>query len=642
MCGLVGYFTHSELGPADEFEKMGSALSHRGPDDSGVWLNKEDGIGMAHQRLAIVDLSKTGSQPMHSSSGRYVVVFNGEIYNHLSLRQAYFKSHSWRGTSDTETLVNLIEQFGVLQVPELLVGMFAIVVWDKQTKTLHLIRDRFGEKPLYYGWQGDYFYFTSELKALNKSPHFNKTICPDALSLYFQFLYIPSPYSIFKNIYKAPSGHVISLDTNTMKSTDTAYWSVNEMENARTSQTGPADHEQVLTELESHLTNAITDQMVADVPVGAFLSGGVDSSTIVSIMSEQHSERVNTYSIGFNSATHNEAHHAKEIARHLNTNHHEWYIKDSEVPSLAEELVSCFDEPFADSSMIATSAVAKLASNDVSVCITGDGGDELFGGYSRYRRGIKMSIARKRLGSVGRSLSKLIVNTNFFAPSLNGLMRYEKTFPKNDILSNQAARFLQLLSIDSELNLYKDMSTYWRYPYSPSLSAAPDTYSRFQQLASGLGNDYTRKQQYIDLNHYLQDDILVKVDRVAMHQSLETRVPMLDHRFAISAWSLPSQYIGKDRTNKQLLLSIASKRIPKKLLERPKSGFSVPLAAWLKGPLRPYVEESFNAITVSKQGLLNGEIVAKLHRQFFQGNSDLAPLVWSIVCFHNWYKSMDI
>lgn len=627
MCGLVGYYSSECNASHGELVAMGNAIAHRGPDDSGVWISSDESVGIAHQRLAVVDLSQAGAQPMSSTNGRYIVAYNGEIYNHLALRKEHLQSISWTGTSDTETLVQLIERYGVMKAPSLLVGMFAIVVWDKHTQTLHLIRDRFGEKPLYYGFQGDRFYFSSELSALNSSDEFKPTISQTALSLYFQFLYVPNPYSIYEDIYKAPSGHIISLDTNTMTLKESEYWSVAAMESSR-----PTIQPQYATEqLETLLIDAISDQLAADVPVGAFLSGGVDSSSVVAIMSELKTGPVSTYSIGFNSAQLNEAHHAKDVANHLQTNHHEWYISDAEVTTLVADIATCFDEPFADSSQIATSAVSQLAAQDVTVCITGDGGDELFGGYTRYKRGQKIAASRNKLGVLGRSLSKGIVNLGISRPNVNGI---------HQLASNsRIGRAIQLLSKDSELDCFEDMCSYWRYPYSPAKHKGNRVYKRFEQIHEKLGSNNSRLQQFIDLSLYMQDDILVKVDRTAMQHSLETRVPMLDHRFAAYAWSLPCNVKSPDVSNKSLLLDIASSRLPRHLLERPKKGFSVPLASWLNGPLRPLVEESFESTRLAKHDLLNQNVLSMLYKQFYDGKKELAPLVWSVVCFQQWYKS---
>ena len=434
---------------------MGKAIKHRGPDDSNIWIDSSCRIGMAHQRLAVIDLTSAGAQPMVSQSGRYTLSYNGEIYNHLSLRQDYFKKASWRGHSDTETLLALIEKFGIEQVPGKLTGMFSFAVWDRKTEKLHLIRDRFGEKPLYYGQQGNTFFFTSDLQALIACRKFNPVICTEALALYFRYFYVPSPYSIYEQIFKAPAASIVTFDSKTSETCSVLYWSIESSE--YTNKTETASFEHSVSQLDDLLHDVVSGQLLSDVPVGAFLSGGTDSSTIVSVLKEVSNKPVKTYCIGFTSEAHNEAPYAKAIARSLGTEHTEHLINDDEVNQLAESIITVFDEPFADSSQIPTFAVAMCARQETTVCLSGDGGDELFGGYTRYRRAKRVQTIRALAGSPGQQLASRLINHERMQATINGVNFYSDAGSFLSNKSNNLARLLQLMAYDSIDEVYRDM-----------------------------------------------------------------------------------------------------------------------------------------------------------------------------------------
>ena len=579
---------------------------------------------------------------MVSATGRYVLAFNGEIYNHEALRKQHLPLQVWKGRSDTETLLALIEKIGVEKVPAELTGMFAFIVWDQKKRCLHLVRDRFGEKPLYYGQQDGYFFFTSDLKALLHCHKFKASIDKEALALYFRFLYVPSPFSIFEGICKCPVASIVTIDTASMTLSTDQYWTIEEFESLEIDQN--LSFSESVNQIETLLLESVSHQMLADVPVGAFLSGGIDSSTIVSLMSEISRERVNTYCIGFSSDSYNEAPFAKKIADHLGTNHTEYYIEDHELIPLVQSMSFSFDEPFADSSQIATYAVAERARQDATVCLTGDGGDELFGGYTRYVRARKMQRLRSITGNVGRTLASKIVNSTYTKSTLNGINYFAADdYPMSNQF-NQFARMLQLLTKKAALDCYQDMTSYWRYPFSPSLTAEPDLQAPMSFDSEIYKAAHPKYFQKIDMNSYLLDDILCKVDRACMGVSLESRVPLLDHKLANYVWSLPVQSMAQDKTkqtvNKPLLFELASKRIPRELLKRPKQGFGVPLHNWLAGPLKPWTTELLSRDNFQKHGLLNQDVVDNLLKQHHKGNQTVAPLVWSVVMFQAWYMSV--
>lgn len=635
MCGFAGYFSRTGECQESDLHAMGRAIAHRGPDDSNTWIDSTTRIGITHQRLAVIELSRSGAQPMVSVSGRYILAFNGEIYNHEKLRTLYLTDVRWRGRSDTETLLNLIEKLGIDNVPDKLTGMFAFAVWDQKKQKLHLVRDRFGEKPLYYGKQGNNFFFTSDLKALLQSNNFRQKIDRGALALYFRYLYVPAPYSIYEDIFKAPTASVVTLDTDTMSVSSYSFWKIDSEINSRIPE---QSFDASVQHLDKLLLESVSGQLLADVPVGAFLSGGIDSSAVVSVMKEVSSKPVKTYCIGFDSIAHNEAPHARKIAKHLGTDHVEDIIGSNELVPLVQSMALAFDEPFADSSQIPTYAVAARARKETTVCLTGDGGDELFGGYSRYRRAEKIQQLRQLSGRSGRAIAKTTMNSRFIDCSINGISRAKKgnsSFARN---LNQLARSLQLVSLDTDMDVYRDMASYWRYPWSPSLSNEPMSHATSNMAPRG--EPARKTYQHIDLNNYLVDDILVKVDRSCMAVSLESRIPLLDHNLAGFIWSQPSHLSKNSNVNKPMLFELACKRIPRSLLERPKQGFTAPLHDWLHGPLKDWISELLRKEKLQQHGLLNIDTVNQLLTLHNNDDRSTAPLLWSIVMFQSWYESV--
>lgn len=644
MCGFSGIWHASGGDFSSQLHQMGRAIAHRGPDSAGIWIDKDHGIGLVHQRLAVLDISETGQQPMASANDRYIICYNGEIYNHLQIRDeitATDKNVQWRGTSDTETLLSAILIFGIENTLSKLVGMFAFALWDRQANTLTLVRDRFGEKPLYYGWHQDQFVFSSELKSLAAISGFNLEIDKSALSLYFRHNYVPAPYSIYHGISKLEPGSMLCLTPANRQPDISTYWSA--IDASRTASLTPfhGDINEAAEQVESLLSESIKGQMIADVPVGAFLSGGIDSSTVVALMQRQSTQSVNTFSIGFDDARFNEAHHAKAVASALKTNHTELYLSDKDIEQLVKDLPGITDEPFADSSLLPTHAVAKLARESVTVSLSGDGGDELFGGYTRFVSAGKAMKLRRRLSKPGHMTAKALITSPLMRKSLSGLPQWNLSALRNNPVGFRSGLVLQLLAQPSDSLAYRELLSFWRNPCSPMINPSnPKTW--FHQADRWLSNVHDQEAiQMMDVQTFLADDILVKVDRAAMNVSLETRVPMLDHRFAEFVWSLPASYRTQcERRSiaapKRILRKIAHKYVPKNQIDRQKMGFGIPLELWLRGPLKDWAQALIDPVAIEKQGLLNAKSVDAIWQQTLQGIPNSSELLWSILMFQHW------
>jgi asparagine synthase (glutamine-hydrolysing) len=646
MCGIAGYL----LAPPafkignnqDVLKKMSHRIMHRGPDDGGVWLDESTGIGLAHRRLSIVDLSKAGHQPMSSPSGRYIIAFNGEIYNHLRLRAELSDTspHPWRGHSDTETLLAAIDYWGIHKTLEKCQGMFVFALWDKELCELVFARDRLGEKPLYYGWQGTALLFGSELKALAPHPSFKGEINRDALTLFFRHNYIPAPHSIYKGIYKLPPGTFLRVKSEPeIPLEPISYWTAK-----RTVEDGQASlfsgtETQAVDALEAHLQQAISDQMVADVPIGAFLSGGIDSSTIVALMQAQSSRAVKTFTIGFSEEEYNEAIHAKAVATHLGTDHTEFYVSASSAMDVIPLLPEIYDEPFSDSSQIPTFLVSKLAKAHVTVSLSGDGGDELFCGYSRYNLGLKM---RQRLNRLPAGLRKLLSSAlTQVSPQFWDMILGDKNIllPKNIIVNgagDKVQRLAGLMAVDNLDSIYASLLTHWPNPELLVKNGRQPMTSLFDATQWSSVEDFAHRMMHIDMIGYLPDDILVKVDRAAMANSLETRVPFLDQGVVEFAWTLPLHFNKNEHGNKWLLRSLLHRYVPKNLVERPKMGFGVPIGKWLRGPLREWAEELLDKGRLESEGYLNSELVRQTWEEHLSGRNDWQYKLWDVLMFQSW------
>lgn len=642
MCGFSGFLqTHSfPEHPAQLLKAMGLAIAYRGPDDGGEWWDAASGIGLSHRRLSILDLSPAGHQPMVSACQRFVIAFNGEIYNHLELRAALPET-AWRGHSDTETLLAAIAAWGMDATLKKCVGMFALALWDKHTQTLTLARDRLGEKPLYYGWQGQSFVFGSELKALKAHPDFNASVNRDALALLMRYNCIPAPYSIWQGIHKLSPGCRLTVSANAREPQITAYWSGKDAVTAGLAApfTGSAD--EAVSALENVLMTAVGQQMVADVPLGAFLSGGIDSSAIVALMQAQSSRPVKTFAIGFHEAAYNEAHHAKAVAQHLRTDHTELYVTAQDALNVIPKLPSLYDEPFSDSSQIPTYLVAAMAREHVTVSLSGDAGDELFCGYNRYLQTHHLwgKLTRLPLAvrqSIAYSLTRLSPATwNRLAKPF---MAFAPAGLKHLNVGDKLHKGSGVLSYPTVNELYFDLISHWKEPAKLVLGATePPTLLTTPQNQAQTPTDIERMMA-LDLLTYLPDDILVKVDRAAMGVSLETRVPFLDHRVVEFAWRLPMQYKLRDGVGKWALRQVLYKHVPKNLIERPKMGFGVPIDVWLRGPLQDWAESLINENRLRQEGYFNPQMVRAKWDEHQSGKRNWQYYLWDVLMFQAWLE----
>ncbi len=636
MCGLAGFLDRSEREVQESVARqMAMALFSRGPDDSGVWLDATAGLALAHRRLSILDLSRAGHQPMHSVGGRYVIAFNGEIYNHLDLRKKLGEL-SWRGHADTETLLAAIETWGLEAALKSLTGMFAFALWDRAERSLTLARDRLGEKPLYYGWQGDTFIFGSELKALRNHPAWRGEVDRNVLASFMRYGYVPVPHSIYQGIFKLLPGTWITLKSGARIGAlppPTSYWRA--LESARAPQRDDLADEAAADELEATLRRAISGQMVADVPLGAFLSGGVDSSTVVALMQAQSSQPIRTFSIGFAESEYDEARHAKAVAAHLGTSHTEFYLSPTDALAVIPKLPDIYDEPFGDSSQIPTHLVAALARRHVTVSLSGDGGDELFGGYNRYITGASLwrrlaPLPRRLRSGIGRLMA---------VPSPGQWDRFSAWFPVRrtyHALGDKLHKLAGVLDATDEAEFYRRLISQQHGSESIVLGALEGPMWANGEAAMFSGSDVTERMMFHDLVGYLCDDILTKVDRAAMAVSLETRVPLLDHHIVEFAWKLPLRMKIRDGQGKWLLRQVLYRYVPPELIERPKQGFALPLDAWLRGPLRDWAEALLDERRLRNEGYLRPEPIREKWREHLSGRRNWQHWLWNVLMFQAW------
>lgn len=618
----------------------------RGPDDSGVWLDGA-GVGFAHRRLSVVDVSKSGHQPMMCSTGRFVIVFNGEIYNHLSLRRTMEQERNepqWRGHSDTETLLHGFVAWGIRATVERCVGMFAFAVWDRREQVLVLGRDRMGEKPLYFGWQGQgqeaVFLFASQLNALKAHPGFSAGVNRDALHLLMRHSCVPAPHSIYEGISKLQPGHLMTVSLNRPKPQLQEYWSLAAVAEAGISNPLDGSSEQLTIELEALLKSAVGQQMVADVPLGAFLSGGIDSSTVVALMQAQSRQRVKTFSIGFYDSERNEATHARAVAQHLGTDHTELYVSGEQALEVIPLLPKLYDEPFSDSSQIPTFLVSQLARQHVTVALSGDGGDELFAGYNRYvltrhwwRRLSYLPLSvRVRIAACIRSASPNRWSA-LLRPIQPLLPRSLRMADMGDKLHKSAA-VLGARGVDE---LYQRLVSHWDPELLVIGGKEPNIGPSSAELAS-RGLDDTQQLMAKDAMAYLPNDILVKLDRAAMAVSLEGRVPFLDHRVVEFAWRVPVGMNVRNGAGKWLLRQVLYRHVPRSLVERPKMGFSAPLDSWLKGPLRDWAEAMLDVGRLRREGYFVPEAVRAKWADLLDGRAQAQYLLWDVLMFQSWLQ----
>lgn len=664
MCGITGFLRSGRSATNEGFladlHAMADQIVPRGPDSAGFWTDASAGIGMAHRRLAVVDLSEAGAQPMASGSGRFVLVFNGEIYNHLQLRRAICDNacrvvpvrcnddatSSWRGHSDTETLLAGFDLWGIHGTVDRAVGMFAFAVWDRMTSSLTLGRDRLGEKPLYYGWQGRgesaVFLFGSELKALRAHPTFENNINRGALSLQMRHSYIPAPYSIYEGIAKLPPGSLVNVSLQQREPRVEAYWSGAQVAETGVSHAFGGTANEAVNILEALLKDAVQQQMIADVPLGAFLSGGVDSSTVVALMQAQSARPVKTFTIGFDEDGYNEAGHARAVAKHLGTDHTEMYVTAEQARAVIPLLPSLYDEPFSDSSQIPTFLVAQLARQHVTVALSGDAGDELFCGYNRYqmtaslwRKLVAVPLPLRKLAARGiTSLSPQAWNRS--AGLLTELMpRFARLAHLGDKLHKGAG----VLASGSADAVYLGLVSHWGVSSSLVIGGhEPATLLR-GNVPALHGLDDVQRMMALDMLTYLPDDILTKVDRAAMGVSLETRVPFLDHRVVEFAWSLPQSMKLRDGQTKWALRQVLYRHVPQALIERPKMGFGVPIDTWLRGPLRDWAEDLLAETRLKQEGFLHAAPIRQKWAEHLKGHRNWQHHLWDVLMFQAWLEA---
>ncbi|MEK6302020.1 MAG: asparagine synthase (glutamine-hydrolyzing) [Acidobacteriota bacterium] len=642
MCGIAGVVS---LNPdaywQSSIRSMIATLSHRGPDDEGYWHDSEAGVTLGHRRLAIVDLSPEGHQPMASPSGRFEMSFNGEIYNFVDLRnELEARGCGFRGHSDTEVMLAAFEEWGVPNAVERFVGMFAFAVVDRQERLLYLVRDRLGEKPLYYGWAGEAFLFASELKAMRAHPAWRGVINRNALALFMRYGYIVAPQSIYEGVSKLLPGAILTLPLRSRRETAptvTRYWSAQLVAEAGLAAPFTGDIREATDVLEKLLRNAIRGQMVADVPLGAFLSGGIDSSTIVALMQAMSNQPVKTFTIGFNENGFNEAGHAKAVASHLGTEHTELYVTAQDAMAVIPQLASIYDEPFADSSQIPTFLLAKLARDQVTVSLSGDAADELFSGYTRYEigQGIWNRINRLPLGS-----RKLLARASRALPASawNGFLNVASPFLSRQyhLTADRLRKLADALDEPTPELLYRHLVSIWKDTAAlvPN-SLEPQTAFTDEALVRRV-KDFGEHMMLVDQVSYLPDDILAKVDRASMWTSLESRVPFLDHRIVEFAWRLPMAMKHRNGQGKWLLRQVLYRYVPRDLVERPKMGFGVPIGDWLRGPLRDWAEELLDERRLRDEGLLNTVMIRQTWDEHLSGKRNWQYYLWNILIFEAW------
>jgi len=635
MCGIAGFLDRSRNTGIMEAEalagRMIDRLSHRGPDDRGVWVDAESGIALGHRRLSIIDLSPAGHQPMASSAGRYVLTYNGEIFNWQDLRaELPPPAGGYKGHSDTEIFLRGVEVWGLAETVCRLIGFFAIGLWDREQKRLTLVRDRLGIKPLYWGQFGQTLLFGSELSALRAHPACGSEIDRDALAAYLRTAYVPAPFSIYRGIAKLEPGTMLEIDLDGDLIIN-RYWDVRDAMRAGTADRAKPLAKDALERWEGLLADAVQRRMVADVPVGAFLSGGVDSSAIVALMQTNSARRVKTYSIGFREAGYDEAPYAKAVARHLGTDHQEFYVGPEEALAVVPTLPAIYDEPFADSSQIPTALICRMTRRDATVALSGDGGDELFGGYNRYR------LAERhwpRLQSVPHSLRAALASllTLPSPTAWDGLLG--PFLPKG--LGQPGDKLYKLASIAGARDLdalYKRLISLWPDPAALIIGGAePERLPGAFPASLGA----MERMQGADMLTYLPDDILTKVDRASMAVALEVRIPFLDHRLVEQSWHLPANAKLRGRTSKWLLRQILYRHVPSALIERPKMGFGVPIDHWLRGPLKDWAAGLLDPATIRAQGYLQEAPITRAWNEHQSGRRNHQYALWTILMFQAW------
>lgn len=636
MCGIAGVYRFA-AGGSDQslqatIDAMTDALAHRGPDSRGTWVDA--GLGFGHRRLAIRDLSPAGHQPMISACGRYVIVYNGEVYSHAEIgRDLVAKGVTLRGSSDTEVILEACAAWGVEHTVERLIGMFAFALFDRQTGEMYLVRDRLGIKPVYWGVFNGCLIFGSELKALRAAKGWEPRLDRNALAAFMRHNYIPAPHSIYQGVQKLEPGSILKIDRKGVPEI-TGFWALRSIveESLRTLDTA-SDDEQVAA-LEDLLRDAVGRRMVADVPLGALLSGGVDSSLVTALMAEQSERPINTFSIGFQEQGFDEAPYAREIARHLGTHHTELYAEPGHALGMVDKLSTWYDEPFSDSSQIPTALVCELTRQHVTVVLSGDGGDELFAGYNRYTLGLDMW---RKAGSAPYPLRAGLARLLLAQPEsrLDMLGRMLPNRWRRSQFGNKLHKFANAILLDDPDAMYRRMLSHWNEPDDIVIGAHESKGILWDESVSKTIPDFLDRMQFLDTVTYLPDDILIKVDRASMSVALEARVPLLDHRVVEAAWRMPQHLKLRDGQSKWALRQVLYKRVPRHLIERPKMGFGVPIDQWLRGPLRDWAEHLLDQKRLESQGVFNSQPIRQRWQAHLAGENWAYPL-WDVLMAQAW------
>ena len=646
MCGLAGFFGGAMRADQrrDVARQMADCLRHRGPDDSGEWVDSRAGLAFGFRRLSIVDLSPAGHQPMMSSTARFAIVFNGEVYNFEAIREELVNAGlapDFRGHSDTEVLLAAFEAWGVAAAVRRFIGMFAIALWDRERQELHLVRDRMGVKPLYWGRAGETILFASQLNAFHAHPDFRPVIDRNALALYFRLTYVPAPFTIYEGIAKVSPGTIVTISSSGEARTE-VYWSAAEAAERGLANRFRGTFEDASRELDALLRDAVRLRMIADVPLGVFLSGGIDSSIVTAYMQARSTAPVKTFSIGSPDSEYDEARYAAKVARHLGTHHEELYVSADEALNVIPNLPSIYDEPFADSSQIPTCLVSAMARRHVTVCLSGDGGDELFGGYSHY---FLAERRRAKIARIPHSLRRPAARaiTAIRKESWDKAFRVMKPLTPRSLRQNRPGERLHKLARvmaadDDEDVMYYEVISHWK---SLVIGAGETGLPCLDRSRRAQLPDPIERMMYFDQIAYLPDDILVKVDRASMAVSLEAREPLLDHRLVEFAWSLPLAMKVKDGEGKLLLRSLLYKHVPRELVDRPKMGFGVPVGDWLRGPLRSWAESLLDGPRIRREGFLDAPRVTEMWRAHLAGHSEWQSYLWTVLMFQAWTESRN-
>lgn len=640
MCGIAGILIDSGRlageSPSELIEKMTNTLAHRGPDNAGTWCDDVSGVYFGHRRLSILDLTSAGKQPMESACGRYVITYNGEVYNFQDIKkkiETEFNIH-FKTNTDTEVILEACAKWGVDNTVNQLVGMFAFSLWDKKERQLTLVRDRIGIKPLYWQFISGRLAFASELKALRVMPDWKPELDKHALGSYLRHAYVPAPATIYTDVFKLPPGNILTWKAGESPEIN-QYWDPLALASANEQSYSSISDNEAINRLDKLLGDAVKRRMISDVPLGAMLSGGIDSSVVTALM-QKHSDRpIKTFSIGFNESDYNEAVYASQVAKHLGTEHTELYVESKHSLDVIEKIPTMYDEPFADASQIPTFLISELIKNHVTVALSGDGGDELFAGYTRYQWAGKFAAAAKYLPARLRSYVISVIK-NYPPQQWNHLLKNIPAKIRPSHAGDKLYKIASILPFNNEQDIYKRLVSQWPNPNSVMNNGYEMETILSNEELNNLIPEYISRMQYMDLVTYLPDDILVKVDRASMAVGLEARVPLLDHRVVEFSWSQPFSRKIRNTQGKWLLKQLLYRYVPKNLVERPKMGFGVPIDEWLRGPLKDWAYDLLSAERLCNDGFFNIDVVQKCLQEHMSGNRNHQYRLWVVLMFQAW------